>query len=147
MGIFAGCTPVGLHAGVALLLATAFRANRLWALLASRVSILPVYLVIALGEIEAGHFVRTGEVLHLSASEAFARRYEVLSEWLIGTLLVGTALAAAAGLLAYMCARAWHRRRRAGAGDAATPVSSRTPDEFRPPSLESPTSAPLDPRV
>jgi uncharacterized protein (DUF2062 family) len=138
---------VGLHAVIALVLATAFRANRLWALLASRVSILPVYLVIALGEIEAGHFARTGEVLHLSASEAFARRYEVLSEWLIGTLLVGSALAAAAGLLAYVCARAWHRRRRDGAGDTAnTPVSSRTPDEFRPPSLESPTSTPLDPR-
>jgi uncharacterized protein (DUF2062 family) len=139
---------VGLHAAIALVLATALRANRLWALLASRVSILPVYLVIAFGEIEAGHFVRTGEVLRLSASEAFARRYEVLTEWLIGTLLVGSALAAAAGLLAYMCARAWHRHRRTRAGDAAsTPVSSRTPDELRPPSSESLTSAPLDPRV
>jgi uncharacterized protein (DUF2062 family) len=151
VGIFAGCTPVGLHAVVALVLATALRANRLWAFLASRVSILPVYLVIAFGEIEAGHFVRTGEVLHLSASEAFARRYQVLSEWLIGTLLVGSALAATAGVLAYMCARTWHRRRRRRADDqvtrASTPVSSRTPDELRPPSSESLTSAPLDPRV
>jgi hypothetical protein len=140
---------VGLHAVVALLLATAFRANRLWALLASRVSILPVYLVIALGEVEAGHFVRTGEVLHLSANEAFARRYEVLSEWLIGTLLVGSALAAAAGLVAYMCARAWHRRRSStsdSATGASSALSSRTPDELRPLSLESRTSAPLDPR-
>jgi uncharacterized protein (DUF2062 family) len=151
VGVFAGCTPVGLHAVIAVVLATALRANRLWALLASRVSILPVYLLIALGEVEAGHFVRTGKVVHLTASEAFAHRYDVLSEWLIGTLLVGSALAAAAGLLAYVVARAARAWQRPPPGPPLAPegasVSSRTPDEPRPLSSESPTSAPRGPSL
>jgi uncharacterized protein (DUF2062 family) len=146
VGVFAGCTPVGFHAAIALALATAFRLNRLWAFVASRASILPIYLLIALSEVEAGHFVRTGELLHLTPSEALARRYDVLIEWLIGTLLVGTALAAAAGCVAYACARAWQKESAADAGDAdGPPVSSRMLDGPRPPSSESPTSAPPDP--
>ena len=140
VGVFAGCTPIGLHGPVALVLATALRLNRLWAFLASRASILPVYLVIAFSEVEAGHVVRTGQLLRMTPSEVFARRYEVLTEWLVGTLLVGSALALAAGLLAYMCARAWQRQRRPAGHDAN--VSLRTPDELRPLSSESPTSAP-----
>jgi uncharacterized protein (DUF2062 family) len=149
VGVFAGCTPVGFHALIALALATAFRLNRLWAFLASRASILPVYMLIALSEVEAGHLVRTGELLHLTPREALARRYDVLTEWLIGTLLVGSALAVATGLVAYACARAWQTQAAAEAGDTRSvegaPVSSRRLDGPRPPSSESPTSAPPGP--
>jgi uncharacterized protein (DUF2062 family) len=139
VGVFAGCTPFGAHAAVALGLATAFRLNRLWAFLASRAAIFPVYLAIAFAEIEAGHLVRTGAWAHLRPAEAFARRYELTTDWVIGTLLVGVALGMVAGLIAYACARRWQKPR---AGDG---VSSRTPGGPPRPSLGSPTSAPPDP--
>ena len=88
VGVFAGCTPVGFHAAIALGLATALRLNRLWAFLASRVSILPVYLAYrVLSEIEAGALRADRRALapH-SASEALARRYELAVDWLLGTL-------------------------------------------------------------
>lgn len=139
VGVFAGCTPFGAHAVVALGLATALRLNRLWAFLASRTAIFPVYLAIAFAEIKAGHLVRTGAWMHLSPAEAFARRYELLTDWILGTLLVGIALGMVAGLVAYTCARRW---RKSPAGDA---VSSRTPGGPPRRSLGSPTSAPPDP--
>jgi uncharacterized protein (DUF2062 family) len=153
-GIFAGCAPFGFHGLVAVALATLLRLNRLWAFVASRTSILPIYLLILFCEIEAGHLVRTGHFAHLSPSEAFARRNDLLTEWVVGTLLFGSALAAFAGALAYACARAWPRgpaESQGEAGDApggpASPrlLSPRKLDEARPPSSESRTSAPPDP--
>ena len=138
VGVFAGCTPFGGHAVVALGLATAFRLNRLWAFLASRTAIFPVYLAIAFAEIQAGHLVRAGARLQLSPAEAFARRYELATDWIIGTLLVGSALGMIAGLIAYACARCWHKP---PPGD----VSSHTPGGPPRRSLGSPTSAPPDP--
>jgi uncharacterized protein (DUF2062 family) len=165
-GAFAGCTPWGFHAAVALALATVLRLNRLWAFLASRVSILPVYLAFAISEIEVGHRLRTGQFTHQTPSEAFAHRYELMTDWAIGTLLVGGAVAVLSGLVAYACARAWQKRRggrQDAVGSAAGPqdvtgstagpqdavgsaaATLRTRDEFRPPSSGSPTSAPPDP--
>jgi uncharacterized protein (DUF2062 family) len=146
-GVFAGCTPWGVHAAVALALATLLRLNRLWALLASRASILPVYLLVAFCEIEVGHRLRTGQSTHLSAADAFAHRSEFVTDWVVGTLPVGCALAAAAGLVSYACARVWARSPgrgpSSGASDGA--VSWRRLDGPRPPSSGSPTSAPPDP--
>lgn len=146
-GVFAGCTPWGVHSAVALALATLLRLNRLWALLASRASFLPVYLVIAFCEIEVGHRLRTGQPTHLSAADAFAHRYALVTDWAVGTLLVGCALAAAAGLISYVFARAWARRQESGLSSDARegPVSWRRLDGPRPPSSGSPTSAPPDP--
>jgi uncharacterized protein (DUF2062 family) len=154
-GVFAGCTPWGVHTAVALALATLLRLNRLWALLASRASFLPVYLVVAFCEIEVGHRLRTGQPTHLSAADTFAHRYEFITDWAVGTLLVGCALAVAAGLVSYVCARAWARPPESGlpsdARDAAVcdardaAVSWRRLDGPRPPSSGSPTSAPPDP--
>ena len=86
---------------------------------ASRVSILPVYFAILFCEVEVGHLLRTGQFAHLTPGEAFAHRYELLTEWLVGTLVVGAALAAALGLVAYACARSLQR--------ASPPVSRARP--------------------
>ncbi len=116
MGIFAGCTPWGFHAAIAIALATILRLNRLWAFAASRAAILPVYLAIAFCEIEAGHLLRTGQLARLTPGEAFAQRYDLLTEWLVGTLLVGSVLAAAGGALAYALATLYRSRARNRAG-------------------------------
>jgi uncharacterized protein (DUF2062 family) len=151
-GVFAGCAPFGFHGLVAVALATLLRLNRLWAFVASRTSILPIYLLILFCEIEAGHLFRTGQFARLSPSEAFAHRSDLLTEWVVGTLVVGSALAAFAGLLAYACARAWPWRTAPGdagnvAGGPPSPrsLSPRRLDESRRPSSESRTSAPPDP--
>ncbi len=143
-GVFAGCTPIGFHAVVALGLATALRLNRLWALVASRASIFPVYLAIAYCEIQAGHVLRSGDWAHLGPTEAFARRYELAVDWAIGTLLVGTVLATLAGLAGYACARFWRKSPPNDAVALADPVNSNRREGPRPPSLGSPTSAPPD---
>ena len=70
--------------------------------------------MIAFCEIEVGHRLRTGQSTHLSAADAFAHRYELFTDWLVGTLLVGCALAAAAGLVSYVFARAWARWQESG---------------------------------
>jgi uncharacterized protein (DUF2062 family) len=138
VGVFAACTPLGFHGVIALALATALRLNRLLAFASSHISILPVYLAIAFCEIEAGHLLRRGQFAHLTPSEAFGQRYELLTEWLVGTLIVGAILATALGLGAYACAHAWQKARgRTGSSDdegVSSLTPARTPDGPRPPS-------------
>jgi uncharacterized protein (DUF2062 family) len=149
-GAFAGCTPWGFHSWVALALATLLRLNRLWAFLASRFSIVPIYLWVAFCEIELGHRLRTGHWAKLAPHDAIAHVPEYLGDLLLGTLPVGLALAAIAGALAYGCARLWGK---SPEGSPIPPpprgeerrVSSRTLDAPLPPSSECPPSAPPDP--
>jgi uncharacterized protein (DUF2062 family) len=133
VGVFSGCTPFfGLHMWIALALATLFRLNRVWAFLGSRVSSNLIYVWIAFAEIELAHRLRTGAWATLAPRDALVHGKELLGDWLLGSGVVGAALAAATGLLAYALAR------RRG-------VTPRTPDEPRPPTSESPPSAPPAP--
>jgi uncharacterized protein (DUF2062 family) len=130
-GVFSACTPfLGFHMWIALALATVFRLNRLWAFLGSRISIVPVFLLISFCEIELGHRLRKGKWVAMSVHDALAHGRELGVDWALGTVLVGVALAAAVGLAAYGVARGW------------TKVTLRTPDAPLRPSSESPPSAP-----
>ena len=134
-GIFSACTPfIGFHMWIALALATFFRLNRLWAFLGSRVSIVPVYLWISFCEIELGHRLRSGRWLRLSARDALSQGRAFWIDWGVGTLLIGGALAALGGLVAYRCARGWGKAR-------VTRVTPRTLDATLERSSESPPSA------
>lgn len=134
VGVFIGCTPfVGFHAGIALVVATVFRLSRLWTVIGSRVSFLPVLFFIVLAEIQAGHRVRTGEWASLSVSTAssYANEWRSVSasvalDWGLGAIAVGGALALVFGAIAYALAK---RR------DALTP---RMPAPAPPPVSESP---------
>jgi hypothetical protein len=135
VGVFAGCTPfLGLHMWIALALATLLRLNRLWAFAGSRLSILPVFAWVGFCEIECAHRLRTGAWAPLAPGEVVAHGAELLTDWLVGTVPVGGGLAVLAGAIAYAVARRWEKdatpRRRAGS---------------RPPSSESPPSAPPTP--
>ncbi len=126
VGVFAGCTPlVGFHAGVALVLATVLRLNRLWAVVGSRVSFFPLLPWIALAEIQAGHRLRTGEWATLLAADAREPARQWLRDWVIGCVPVGLALGLALGVVAYALARR---------GD----LTPRTPAPAPPPSSGSP---------
>ncbi|MGO9833882.1 MAG: DUF2062 domain-containing protein [Polyangiaceae bacterium] len=135
VGVFAGCTPfLGFHMWIALGLSTLLRLNRLWAFAGSRVSILPIFAWVGFCEIESAHRLRTGAWASLAPSEVVAHGAELLTDWLIGTVPVGGGLALLAGALAYAVARRWP-------GD----VTPRTRAGSRPPSSESPPSAPPTP--
>jgi uncharacterized protein (DUF2062 family) len=132
VGVFSGCTPfLGFHLGIAILLATALRLNRLWAALGSRFSILPVFLWVTFGELEVAHRLRTGAWADLTPKSAFAHANDLLADWALGTVVVGGGLALAAGLLAYALAvRSLRRASRTRA--AARPLSSEYLPSARP---------------
>jgi uncharacterized protein (DUF2062 family) len=130
VGVFSGCTPLlGFHMWIALVLATILRLNRLWSLVGSRISFTPLFAVITFCEIESAHRLRTGVWAPLSPHEALSHGKELLGDWLLGTAIVGSALATALGLAGYVVARRWQ-------------ISHRTPLVPLPPSSESPPSAP-----
>ena len=123
VGVFAGCTPfIGLHAGIALLAATALRLNRVWALVGSRVSFFLVLPGIVLAEIQTGHRLRAGEWAPLHWANAVERAHEWFADWCLGSIPVGIALALVVGATAYGLAKRF---------DALKP---RTPAPAPPPS-------------
>lgn len=114
IGVFSGCTPfVGLHMWIALALATLFRLNRLWSFLGSRISFTPLLAAIAFCEIESAHRLRTGSWVPLAPHEALNHGRELLSDWLLGTGIVGAAFASVVGVAAYFAACLWRRARTA----------------------------------
>ena len=104
---------------LAILIAAALlRLNRVAAVAASQLCMPPVVPALC---IEAGYFMRHGSFLtlkgvkHLSNASFLELGYmglERLWEWLLGSLLVGPALALVLGLMTYIAARiierAWH---------------------------------------
>jgi hypothetical protein len=124
VGAFVGCTPLlGLHAGVALVAATVFRLNRLWAVAGSRVSFVPLFALISFTEIQAAHRLRTGAWAPLSVHEALARGWELAMDWVLGCVLVGGFVAVLLGLIAYAAALRWRR----SAPPAVRPRPVKTP--------------------
>jgi uncharacterized protein (DUF2062 family) len=111
LGVFVGCTPfLGLHAGMALALATFFRVSRLWALIGSRVSFFLTLPWIVLAEIQVAHHLRTGAWAALSTRDAVDHAREWLFDWWLGVVPVGTVLAVLFGALAYGVAAVRRRR-------------------------------------
>lgn len=134
VGVLSGSTPfLGLHMWIALGLATLFRLNRVWAFLGSRISFSPLFAFVAFCEIESAHRLRTGSWAPLSPRDAVAHGKELLSDWFLGTAIVGGALAVILGMAAYVVARRWQ-------GSTQQP-----PHGPRPRSSESPPSVPPAP--
>jgi uncharacterized protein (DUF2062 family) len=132
-GVFSGCTPfLGFHMWIALALATLLRKNRLWAFVGSRISFTPFFAIITFSEIEGAHRLRTGAWAPLSPHDAVGHGKELLGDWLLGTVIVGGALASFLGLAAYFVASRWQ-------------ISRRRPLAPRSPSSESRPSAPPAP--
>jgi uncharacterized protein (DUF2062 family) len=133
VGVFSGCTPfLGLHMWIALALATLLRLNRLWAVLGSRISFMPLFAVITFCEVEIAHRLREGAWVPLSPHDAVGRGKQLMADWLIGAAVVGAPLAMTIGLAAYLVARMYQ-------------INARLPPAPRPLPSESPPSAPPAP--
>ncbi len=138
VGVFSGFTPfLGFHMWIALGAATVLRLNRLWALLGSHLSILPLYMWVSFCEIQVGHRLRAGAWVELAPQEALAHGSQLFTDWLLGTGVVAGGLAGVLGVVAYFAARGWQRRRPS--------VKPRTLASLPPPSSESRPSAPPAP--
>lgn len=113
IGVFCGCTPfIGLHMWMALGLTTLFRLNRLWSFIGSRISSSVMLYLLAFGEIELGHRLRSGAWVNIAPREVFDHARQLFGDWLIGSAIVGLVLGTLLGLLAYLLAsRAVSRRR------------------------------------
>jgi uncharacterized protein (DUF2062 family) len=147
IGVFCACTPfLGLHMWMALAAATLLRLNRLWAFLASRASVTPIFLWITFCEIEIAHRLRSGAWASLAPREALSHGPALLTDWLIGSAIVGGLLGVAAGSVAYAWARSRLSAQPNDAEGAPQPaLSSHTPGGLRPPTSGSLRSTPLDP--
>ncbi|MDI6448624.1 DUF2062 domain-containing protein [Anaerobaca lacustris] len=119
LGVFLGAVPlIALHTLAILIAAALLRLNRVAAVAASQLCMPPVVPALC---IEAGYFMRHGSFLtlqgvkHLSSNASFLELgymgLERLWEWLLGSLLVGPALALVLGLMTYIAARIIERAR------------------------------------
>jgi len=118
LGVFLGAVPlIACHTLVILIAAALLRLNRVAAVAASQLCMPPVVPALC---IEAGYFMRHGRFLtlkgaeHLSGASFLELGYmglERLWEWLMGSLVVGAALALVLGLMTYATARAVERAR------------------------------------
>jgi len=118
LGVFLGAVPlIACHTLAILIAAALLRLNRVAAVAASQFCMPPLVPALC---IEAGYFMRHGRFLtlkgaeHLSGASWVELGYmglERLWEWLLGSLVVGTALALVLGLLTYATARAVERAR------------------------------------
>jgi uncharacterized protein (DUF2062 family) len=118
LGIFVGCSPfIGLHTLMVFTLAALLRINPWVALLSSQISLPPLFLGIAAGEVWVGEWIRFGHASlpKIADATAFAEWLwrHALGSWLIGSLLLGGLLALVGGLIAWLIAlvvHALHRR-------------------------------------
>lgn len=118
---------------LAIGLATLLRVNRLWAFVGSRLPSSVLLAWIAFLEIELAHRLRVGAWTRFAPREVLAHGREFLVDWFLGSALVGAVLGAALGAAAYVAMRRWR---------GLTPHMPHAP---RPPTSESPRSAPPAP--
>ncbi len=120
LGIFLGCSPFyGLQTVLVFAFAALFRLNPVLAFLGSQVSIGPVGLGIAGVEVALGEWLRYGRwaMPRATAGLGLARWLwgHALYSWVLGSAVLGAALAAAGGLAAWAALAAWQARSRRAA--------------------------------
>lgn len=108
-GVVVGASPfVGLHTLLVVFGACRLRLNRLMAVAASQICFPPVVPALC---IECGYFLRHGFWLtELSMRTLWSEAPERFWEWLIGSLVVGPALAVAVGAATWVVAAIVQRR-------------------------------------
>lgn len=123
LGVVVGCTPLfGVHFWIGLGLALALRLNKVAVFLGSQISIPPLAPFVGFASVQIGALLLRGETLDLTYDDfALARLPDVLgaffTSWLLGGLLLGTAVGAPLGLVTAAIVR--RRRRRATPEQAA----------------------------
>jgi uncharacterized protein (DUF2062 family)/trans-aconitate methyltransferase len=107
LGVFIGCSPFyGLHLALCILLARLFRLNAGLAYLAAHVSLPGIGPFLLLAELETGRRLRGQSYLHIHVADLKAMGIrQVGADLLLGSAVIGTALAILFGWLAWWLAR------------------------------------------
>lgn len=135
IGVWMGTSPAfGLHGWLAIGLATLLRKNRVFAWVGSRVSFFLLLPWIILSEIEAAHWVRTGELAPIDRHHIVQEAATYLLDFCLGWLVLGPVYAVVLGLLAVPVWAWWQRR--AARKQALATDDTQLP--LPPPSSESP---------
>jgi hypothetical protein len=78
-------------------------------MIGSRLSTTPIFLVTTFAEIQLAHHLRTGHWAALSLHQALSKGPELVLDWSIGSIIIGTGVAVGAGLAATTLARRWEQ--------------------------------------
>ncbi len=116
VGVLIGTSPFfGLHFPLCLAAATVLGVNRAITYLASQVSFPPLFPFLTFASVQVGSLVLHGHTLPVELATIETLELSgVARDWLVGSLLVGSALALPAGLGAYAAVRAYRARHPAG---------------------------------
>src|SRR5262249_39111063 len=107
VGAFVGCSPLwGLHFALSVLVATLFRLNRMLVYAAANLSNPLTAPPLYFAEIQAGHRLLHGAWLPISIRDVEALGVTgVLSDLIVGSVVVGLVLGAACGSIAWLATR------------------------------------------
>jgi uncharacterized protein (DUF2062 family)/ubiquinone/menaquinone biosynthesis C-methylase UbiE len=108
VGVFVGCSPFwGLHFALAVLLAMLFRLNRVLVVAATNLANPLTAPPLIFAEVQVGHRALMGTWLGLTMDEMAEEGLRGLfRDFFVGSLIVGTGLAALLAVLAWLIARA-----------------------------------------
>jgi uncharacterized protein (DUF2062 family) len=127
LGAFVACSPfIGFHLWIALALATLLKLNRVWAMIGSRLSTTPVLLATTFAGIQVAHYARTRTWASIRLHQSLQDAQQLLIDWALGSVLIGTIVGVTAGLTAAALARRWQQLNPRGLG-ALPPRSSESP--------------------
>lgn len=107
VGVFIGCSPFyGFHLALCIVFARLFRLNRLLTYLAAHVSLPGIWPLLVLGEIQAGRLLRGAPLLTLHPADLrHVSPWQFAADLLLGSAVVGAALAVAFAVPTYWIAR------------------------------------------
>jgi SAM-dependent methyltransferase len=108
VGVFVGCSPFwGFHLAIALLLATLFRLNRVLVYAAANLANPVTAPPLIFAEVQTGHRLLRGAWMGLTMDEVVrAGIAGIFLDFLVGSLVLGTALALLLGGAAWLAAHA-----------------------------------------
>lgn len=112
LGLFFGIVPIwGFQMIAAAAVAHRCRLNKAITLLASNISIPPLAPFIVYGGLVLGHWLFTGKVMHLAASQVnMANVREYFGQWFVGSVALAVLAAVAGTIITYAGARLVRRK-------------------------------------
>ena len=104
LGVFVGISPFwGFQTAIVLLLAVAFKLNKVISFAFSNISFPPLIPFVILGSLKIGsYFIQTGKPLLLNTSMSFSDIQNNIGQYLVGSFILATIMAMLLGLSGFL---------------------------------------------